>query len=280
VNGRVGLWAALPMLTVLAVLFIGPQLVVLGYSLTPSGSFVLGQSPTLENFVSFFEAGYYRSLLVSLELAAITTLALLLLCYPLAFAMAKIFGRFSPVIVVGVALTLFVSENIRMLGWVLVFMKGGLLPGSLHAYLGVTMASPLYTGFATVFGMIYGYLPFMLFPLSLGIAMVPDEVRHAARDLGAGSWTVVREVDLPLAMPGILVGALLTFVLCTGATLESKLLGGKKLIVMADEIETAFTFGQNWPLGSAFAMVMILIVAALAVLALRRVDLDSILKRT
>jgi len=119
----------------------------------------------------------------------------------------------------------------------------------------------------------------MLFPLAQGIAMVPEEVRQAASDLGASRTRIFFEIDLPLAMPGIVVGTLLTFVLAAGAIAESKLLGGQVMIVMTQEIQSAFTYGQNWPLGSALAMILIAIVGLLAFIALNRVDLDGIMGR-
>ena len=85
----------------------------------------------------------------------------------------------------------------------------------------------LFTLPAIVLGMVYVYLPFMLFPMTLGIAMVPNETREAAFDLGASRWQVFREVELPLSMPGIVIGFLLTFVLAVGAIAEAKVLGGQ-----------------------------------------------------
>jgi len=130
-----------------------------------------------------------------------------------------------------------------------------------------------------VFGLVYVYLPFMLFPLAQGIAMIPDDARQAATDLGASRWQLLIEIDLPLAAPGIAVGSLLTFVLAAGALAESKLLGGQAVIVIADEIETAFTYSQNWPLGSALSVVLIVIIGCLVTYGLARVDLDSIIGR-
>lgn len=272
-----GLLSSLPILLLLALVFIAPLLVVFGFSIMPTKTFSLLQWPTLENFETIVGLSYYRSLLWSLGLSSATVVILLLICYPLAFAMAKVFGAFANVITILVVLTMFVSENIRLFGWLLVLMKGGLLSGYLKAWLGIEIAGLLYNAPVIVFGMVYVYFPFMLFPLTLGISMVPNELRHAATDLGASRWTVLREIDLPLAMPGILVGCMLSFVLCTGAMLESKLLGGSKVIVMADEIETAFTYGQNWPLGSALSVVLISLVGVMAIFVLRRVDLDKIL---
>jgi len=113
----------------------------------------------------------------------------------------------------------------------------------------------------------------------LGITMVAREVTEAARDLGASRWQIFREVELPLAMPGVLIGSLLTFVLSLGSLAESKILGGQAVIMIADDIETAFTFGQNWPLGSALSVLLLVLVGGLVLYVLRRVDLDAILGR-
>ena len=277
---RAGLFASLPILVLLALIFVAPLMVIFGFSIMPTKTFSLLQLPTLENFGIILSQTYYKSLLWSLGLSFWTVIVLLAICYPLAFAMAKVFGVFANVIMVLVVMTLFVSENIRLFGWVLVFMKGGLISGYLHAWFGVEMDSLLYNAPIIVFGMVYVYVPFMLFPLTLGISMIPDELREAAADLGASRWTILREVDLPLATPGILVGCMLSFVLCTGAMLESKLLGGQKVIVMADEIESAFTYGQTWPLGSALSVVLIALVGVIAIFVLQRIDLDQILGRT
>src|SRR5680860_820690 len=138
-------------------------------------------------------------------------------------------------------MSLFVSENIRLFGWVLTLMKGGLFEGYLRHWTGVGFDSPLYNVGIIIFGIVYVYLPFMLFPLAQGISMVPEDARQAARDLGATRWQVLTQIDLPLAAPGIMVGYLLTFVLAAGAMAEAKILGGRAVIVMADDIQTAFT---------------------------------------
>ena len=121
----------------------------------------------------------------------------------------------------------------------------------------------LFTTGATLFGMVYVHLPFMLFPMTLGLSMVPERPIEAARDLGATRLQVWREVELPLAMPGIIIGMLLTFVLAVGAIAESKILGGQSVIVITHDIEIAFTYAQNWPLGSALAVLLMLVVGVL-----------------
>ncbi len=279
IEERQGWLSALPLLLTLGLIFVAPLLVIALFSIMPPKVFELAHLPSFTNFWTFATQGYYRSLLWSLGMALAATVILLIICYPLAYAMAKVFKRFTLIITVAVVITLFVSENIRLFGWVLTLMKGGRISGHLKAWTGLELEGGLYNVPVIVFGLVYAYFPFMLFPMVQGISMVPDDVRQAASDLGAGWKRILWEIDLPLAMPGIVVGSLLTFVLAAGAMAESKLLGGQAVIVMADEIETAFTYGQNWPLGSALAMILIVIIGAIATTALARIDLDQIMGR-
>ena len=276
---QLGYWTAGPMALMLAAFFVAPLLVVAAFSVMPQRVFDLTHTPDFSSYRAIAELGYYRTLAWSLGMALASTTILFVLCWPLAFAMAKVFRRFTLVLTIGVVMTLFVSENIRLFGWILTLMRGGLIEGHMRAWLGVGFDSPLYSVPAIIFGLVYVYLPFMLFPLAQGIAMVPDDARQAAVDLGASRWRVLWEVEIPLAAPGIMVGSLLTFVLAAGAMAEAKLLGGQAVVVISDEIETAFTFGQNWPLGSALAIVLIAIIGALALLAINRLDLDALMGR-
>ncbi len=276
---RLGALSALPLGLLLLFSFLAPLFLVAIFSVMPQKVFSVLNTPDFSSFGVILSQGYYRSLLWSLGMALASTVILFLLCWPLAYGMAKVFGRFSMVLTVAVVMTLFVSENIRLFGWVLTLMKGGLIEGYMRSLFGVGFEGLLYNVPAIVFGLIYVYFPFMLFPLAQGISMVPDDARQAATDLGATRWQVLTQIDLPLAAPGIMVGSLLSFVLAAGALAEAKLLGGRAVIVMADDIETAFTFGQNWPLGSALSMVLILIVSAVAIIGLARIDLDLIMGR-
>lgn len=276
---RIGLLSALPMSVVLMLGFLAPLLVVLVFSTMPPRVFGLAHVPDFSAYGVILSQGYYQSLLWSLGMALAATVVLFVLCWPLAFAMAKVFKGFTIVITVAVVITLFVSENIRLFGWVLTLMKGGLIEGHLRAWTGWSFDGLLYNVPVAIFGLVYVYFPFMLFPLVAGISMVSDDARQAAADLGATRWQVFREVELPLSASGIVVGSLLTFVLAAGALAEAKLLGGRKVIVIADEVETAFTYSQNWPLGSALSVILILIIGTLAVFAVNRVDLDKIMGR-
>lgn len=276
---RIGFLSALPITVVLMLGFLAPLVVVLVFSAMPPRVFELGHVPDFSAYSAILSQGYYRSLLWSLGMALAATVLLFLICWPLAFAMAKVFKSFTLVITVAVVITLFVSENIRLFGWVLTLMKGGLVEGHLRAWTGWGFEGLLYNVPVIIFGLVYVYFPFMLFPLVAGISMVSEDARQAAADLGATRWQVLWEVELPLSASGIVIGSLLTFVLAAGAMAEAKLLGGRQVIVIADEVETAFTYSQNWPLGSALSIILILVIGSLAVVGVNQVDLDRIMGR-
>lgn len=274
-----GVLCAIPMLVFLGLSFAAPLLAVLGYSVMPPRTFDFGQGLSLENYSDVFLESYYLSFMKSLGLALATVALLLLISWPIAYGMAKLFGTWANWLTLFLVIPLFVSENIRLFGWVLFLIKGGVLLGGAEAWLGITAEGLIYNVGAIILGLVYVYLPFMLFPMVLGISMVPKDATEAAEDLGASRWQVFREVELPLAMPGIMIGCLLTFILSLGSLAESKILGGQAVIMIADEIETAFTFGQNWPLGSALSVILIVFSGTLVITLLRWLDLDRILGR-
>lgn len=276
---RPGVLVALPTSFFLLVGFAGPLVIVVAYSFMPPRSFSLWQAPTLANFVAVVKDSYYISFFWSVGLATAAVVLLLLICYPIAYGMAKLFGRWANLVTVLIALPLLISENIRLFGWVLLLLKNGILDGSLQAIFGLTIPSMLYTVPAILLGLVYVYLPFMLFPLVIGLAMVPESLKEAASDLGASRLQIFREVELPLSMPGVLIGAMLTFILSLGSLAESKILGGQVVVMIADDIESAFTFAQNWPRGSVLSVLLIIFSGSLVFFLFRRIDLDRIIGR-
>lgn len=274
-----GVRSALPFVLLFLIGFVAPLITVIAFSVMPARTFSIWQQPTLQNYEMIFNGTNYISFLWSLALASITVVLLALICYPVAYGLVHVFGRWATALTLLFVIPLFVSENVRLYGWVLFLIKNGLLLGSIKTLFGAEIESILFTEAAIILGMVYVYLPFMLFPMSLGIAMVPKEAREAASDLGATRWQVFREVELPLSMPGIIIGFLLTFVLAVGAIAEAKVLGGQQIIPITHDIEIAFTYAQNWPLGAALAVLLMLVVGILVLIVLRRFDLDAVLGR-
>ena len=276
-----GARCALPVLALLAVGFLAPLLAILGFSFATPRGFDAFRTFTLANYAAIFDPAntVWMSFAWSLALAAATVAILLVVAYPIAYGLARVFGRWAALVSLLFVFPLFVSENIRLYGWILFFIKGGVLDGTLQAAGLPGGPDILFSVGATLFGMVYVYLPFMLFPMTLGLSTVPSDLIEAARDMGASRLQAWREVELPLAMPGILIGMLLTFVLAVGAVAESKILGGQSIIVITHDIEIAFTYAQNWPLGSALAVLLMLVVGVLTFAGIARLDLDRILGR-
>ena len=267
-----------PLLPLLAVGFAVPLIAVTAFSFMPPRTFSLLQAPTLENYYTIFTGISYISFLWSVALAVATVVLLALICYPVAYGLVHVLGRWWTLSRFSSLFPLRLGEHPSLRLGVVLHQERRIL-GSMKALLGIEIESILFTLGAILLGMVYVYLPFMLFPMTLSVAMVPNDTREAARDLGATRWQVFREIELPLSMPGILIGCLLTFVLAVGAIAEAKILGGQRIIPITHDIEIAFTYAQNWPLGAALAVLLMLLVGVLVISALRRFDLDHILGR-
>lgn len=278
-SGGAGLWSAVPLGLLLLAGFFGPLLLVVLYSFMPRGSFSPIGWPTLENYRDIVEQNFYISFGWSLAMAVVATILLLLIAYPLAVTMVRLAGKRADIYTILIAAPLFVAENIRLQGWSLFFDKAGLLDGASESLFGAGTGSLVGNVPIVVFGLVYVYLPFMLFPLILGLTNVAPDAREAASDLGATRFQIFRDIELPLASPGILIGTLLCFVLALGAVSEAKFLGKGVVIPVVQDIDSAFTFGQNWPRGSALSVLLILIAAAAVVVVMRRVDIDRMFTR-
>ena len=274
-----GVLSAVPVLVFFVIGFVGPLVIVLGFSFTPARTFDLGAGFTIQNYEHIFTESYYISFIWSFALAGLTVLCNLLIGYPIAYGLAKLFGRWAAPVMLVLVIPLFVSENVRLFGWYIFLIKGGgILAGGLKTF-GIDTGTMLFLPGTVLMAMVYVYLPFTLFPMVLGLSMVPRDQVEASRDLGASRFQIFREVELPIAMPGILIGALLTFVLAVGAISEAKLLGGQNTPVIALDIQHEFTYAQNWPLGSAISVLTIVVTGVLVVLVMRRLDLDRLLGR-
>jgi len=274
-----GVLAALPASLFLIIGFAGPLLLVIGYSFMPSKTFSLFQAPTIENYTSIINDSYYISFFWSLTMALTTVVLLFIICYPIAYGMARLFNKWANLVTALIAVPILISENIRLFGWVLILLKNGIFDGSMQSLFDVSVSGLLFTVPAIVLGLVYVYLPFMLFPLVIGISMVPETLKEAASDLGATRWQIFREIELPLSMPGLMIGGILTFVLVLGSLAEAKILGGQAIVMIADDIESSFTFAQNWPKGSALSVLLIALSGTIVFFLFRRVDLDRVIGR-
>jgi spermidine/putrescine transport system permease protein len=250
------------------------------FSLMPGRTFELTSALTLENYRAAVTEGYGRPMMWSLVGAGLTTLIAMILAWPSAIILHRHAGRWASVVSALIALPIFISESVRLFGMSVFLMpRGGILAGSIDAAFGLRIGSILNTWSAALVGMVYIHLPFMLFPMLLGVSLIPQDRIDAARDLGANRWQVMREIELPLAAPGLMIGALLTFVLCLGANAEAAILGGRAVTVITAAIEQRFNYAQDWPMGAALTVTVIAITAAIVLPVLARLDLNRLTRR-
>ncbi len=201
------------------------------------------------------------------------TAVCLVLALPLAYVLARTQNRFKNILIMLVVLPLFVGNAVRAAGWMTIFGSKGFLNVALQD-IGITSApiQIMYTEAAVVFGMIAVNLPYMVLSLQSVIEGINRNVEEAAFSLGAGPFTMFRRVLLPLALPGVIAGTILSFILGMNAYATPVLLGGPQFKMMGPLVFGQFQL-NNWPFGSAIAFVLMaatLILTAAANLLVQR----------
>ncbi|HRJ68072.1 MAG TPA: ABC transporter permease [Beijerinckiaceae bacterium] len=212
---------------------------------------------TAENYIRFFSDPFYTGIFwTTLRVAALCTIICLVMGLPLAYVLARTQTRYKNILIMLVVLPLFVGNAVRAAGWMTLFGSKGFLNVSLMQ-LGV-IDQPMqimFTEVAVIFGIIAVNLPYMVLTLQSVIEGVNRNVEEAAFSLGAGPVTMFRRVLLPLALPGILAGTILTFILGMNAYATPVLLGGPKFKMMGPLVFGQFQL-NNWPFGAAIAFVL------------------------
>ncbi len=229
---------------------------------------------TPENYIKFFTDPFYTSIFfTTLRVALACTVACLLLGFPLAYVLARTQTRFKNVLIILVVLPLFVGNAVRAAGWMTLFGSKGFLNVTLQK-LGV-IAEPLqimFTEGAVIAGIIAVNLPYMVLTLQSVIEGIDRNVEEAAFSLGAGPVSMFRRVLWPMALPGIIAGTILTFILGMNAYATPVLLGGPKFKMMGPLVFGQFQL-NNWPFGAAIAFILMaatLILTATANLVVQR----------
>jgi spermidine/putrescine transport system permease protein len=277
---RTGIALMLPPALLLVAGFLLPLLFVVYTSFMPPRTFGFANVPTLENYATALRESYWRPFAWSIFFAASTTVATGLISWPIAKALVRSSRRFAVTVSVLIAVPVFIAESVRLFGAHLFLMpRGGIVAGTIQYLFGVNVGSVLFTPLATLLGLFYIYLPFALFPMVLGLSLVPRDQLEAAQDLGASPWQQLRYIEIPVASPGIIIGSLLVFVLALGATTEAHILGGQSAVPAVHAIEQRFNYAQDWPLGSALATVLCVITASLVFPLISRLNIDRLFSR-
>lgn len=194
----------------------------------------------------------------TLTLAPVGTLVSLLIAYPLAYFLAvKVDPKWKTILLVLVIVPFWTSILIRSYAWI--FLLGGRGLPALLDWVGIEGVRLINTPFAVLIGIIYGYLPLMVFPIFVSLDRLDKRLLEAAADLGATKWNTFRQITLPLSVPGVATGCLLVFILLMGEFLIPALLGGGKVFFVGNALVDLFLQSRNWAYGSAVAATLVFV---------------------
>ncbi|MGV8970304.1 MAG: ABC transporter permease [Microbacteriaceae bacterium] len=260
---------AVPAWVWLLVFFVAPVLQVLWFSFGyKPGMFGTHANDilSLDRYVEAVNPTFASTFLNTLWVGVVGTALCFLIALPVAYWMA---AKSKPsrrgLLIALVMVPYWTNFLVRTIGWQIILAPEGAFSGLL-GNLGL-IDGPLeilYTRTAVLIGVVYNYLPLMILPLFVAFDRVDPALREASKDLGANRWRTLTRVTLPLAQPGIIAGSLLVFIPLMGDYITPTVLGGANGTMVGQLVASQFQTGQNWALGSAMAVVLILVIIATA----------------
>ena len=208
---------------------------------------------------------YWHTFVRTAGISILATICTLLIAFPVAWHIAKIArGRAKSVLFVLCLIPFWVSETVRTLGWMILLRESGVLP-RLLVDLGITAApvEMLYHDATILVGLVYTSMLFMVVPLVSALESLDDSLIEAAYDLGGNGWSILRQIVVPHAAPGIAAGSIVVFMLTLGNYLTPTLLGGKNSLWFTEQIYTQFITRFNWEQGAAFGFLLLVLSTAI-----------------
>ena len=219
---------------------------------------------------------YWVSYLKSIRIAAVATLLCLLIGYPMAYGIARAPGAWRHILLLLVILPFWTSFLLRVYAWMGMLAGHGVLN---QALLGLGLIERplhiLYTDFAVYLGIVYSYLPFMILPLYATLERLDGDLLDAAADLGGRPRQAFFDITLPVSLPGVVAGCLLVFIPALGEFVIPALLGGLDTLMIGKTLYDEFFINRDWPLASAVATVLVLLLLAPIVLFQRLSQADE-----
>lgn len=207
----------------------------------------------------------------TMTLAPIGTIAALLIAYPLAYYLAvKTDPKWKVMLLVLVIVPFWTSILIRSYAWI--FLLGGRGIPALLEWFGFEGIRLINTPFSVLVGIIYGYLPLMVFPLYVSLDRLDKRLLEASSDLGAKPWRTFIQVTLPMSIPGIATGCMLVFILLMGEFLIPAMLGGGKVFFVGNALVDLFLQSRNWAYGSAVAVTLVVVMLITVNLYMRLIN--------
>jgi spermidine/putrescine transport system permease protein len=256
-----------PAATMFFFLLILPLVVVLVYSFgtrAPEG----GYAPdfTFENYLNLAARG--KAFFNTLTLAPLGTVLTAIFAYPMAYYLAvKADPKWRTMLLILVIVPFWTSQLLRYYAWIMILGSQG-IPAYL-AMLGLEGVRIINTPWAVLIGAVYGFLPLMVLPIYVSLERLDKGLLEAAGDLGASPLRTFVQVTLPLSLPGVATGSMLTFILLMGDFILPALLGGGKVFFIGNALVDLFLQSRNWPFGAAVAMALVIIMFVIIFLYMR-----------
>ena len=212
----------------------------------------------------------------SLVYALVATLIALAIAYPLAYGLAFKAGRFKNILLVLVVAPFFVSFLLRTVAWKQILGENGFVVPTLRS-LGILSESTTITStaFAVITGMAYNFLPFMTLPLYASIDRIDPRTLEASGDLYANGFTTFRKVTLPLSMPGVVAGTLLTFIPAAGDYVNAEILGGPNNTMVGNVIQSRFLV-SDYPATSSISFILMAAILVIVTIYIRKAGTDEV----
>lgn len=213
---------------------------------------------------------YWHTFVRTAAISVFATVCTLLIAFPAAWYIAKVArGRVKSMLFVLCLIPFWVSETVRTLGWMILLRESGVLPRVL-VDLGFAAAPPelLYHDATILTGLVYTSMLFMVVPLVNALESLDDALIEAAYNLGGNGWSILRQIVVPHAAPGIAAGSIVVFMLTLGNYLTPTLLGGKNSLWFTEQIYTQFITRFNWEQGAAFGFLLLILSTAIVWLGL------------
>ena len=238
-----------------------------------------GQNEQTLRFANYFDAfienreQFTRSFVYAL----LATLLALAISYPLAYAIAFKSGKYKNVLLVLVIAPFFTSFLLRTIAWKQILGEEGFVVPTLRTFGIISDSTTLTsTSFAVVMGMTYNFLPFMTLPLFASIDRIDPKTLEASGDLYANGITTFRKVTLPLSMPGVVAGTLLTFIPAAGDYVNAAILGNPSTKMIGNVIESRFFAVVDYPTAAALSFTLMATILILVTLYIRKSGTDEL----
>jgi spermidine/putrescine transport system permease protein len=211
---------------------------------------------TLDNYAGALERN--GPFVTSLLMAFGGTILCLLLALPLAYFIATRGGSKKSLLIVLLVVPFWTSFLIRTYAWLTILGPEG-IAGFIGDATGNASFRILGTPFAILLGVVYGYLPLMIFPIYVTMERMDRTLMEASKDLGAGRWATFRQITLPITLPGLITGSILVFIPLMGEYVVPAILGYSRVFLIGNQLDLQFLEARDWPQGAAKAVVLILI---------------------